>query len=298
MCSATSVFFIRLVAVLLLSALLLWTFDRRKIILSAVDGAAACFFAWYLFCYYINRNIAVSTLLEFCFLAFAYLSFRVLFSSCRYAGIWLFAVLCLCGSIEAVIGIKQALGMHRSEHHLFRITGTFFNPGPYSGYIVTIFAVVFGYIAMRYRYAPNLFVRFKGLKNISLRRALWILFFIAAVVTASTILVILPSTMSRAAFVAAMAAVTLFFFGERKAFSYTIDYFRRYRRKCIIIGIALLTLLCGGVYGILEAVSDKKPLCIRIDHTVDLCFFLLPFQHPAIKSVVGFIFGLDRVSES
>lgn len=253
-----TLWFIRWVVVLLLSTGLLWAFNRRRVVPSAVDAAATGFFLWYLFCYYSNGSIAVSALLELCFLAFTYLSFRVLFSSWRYAEIGLFVVLCVCGSFEAVTGIKQALGMQSSEHHLFGVTGTFFNPGPYSGYLAIIFAAAFGYIALRYKYASNLFARFKNLKGLSFRRVLWALCFVAATVTAVTILVILPSTMSRAALVAVVASVAAILLSERRMiFPHAIDYIRKHKKKCITIGMALVLLLGGGAYGIYAVKKDS-----------------------------------------
>lgn len=45
------------------------------------------------------------------------------------------------GSIEAVIGLRQIYGFTMSNHSLFSLTGTFFNPGPYSGYLAMILPV-------------------------------------------------------------------------------------------------------------------------------------------------------------
>ena len=39
------------------------------------------------------------------------------------------------GLIEAIWGFRQLQGWAYSNHSLFRLTGSFFNPGPYSGYL-------------------------------------------------------------------------------------------------------------------------------------------------------------------
>ena len=49
--------------------------------------------------------------------------------------------LILLGGIEAVWGICQILGVTFSNHYLYSITGTFYNPGPYSGYLAMVFPV-------------------------------------------------------------------------------------------------------------------------------------------------------------
>ncbi|MDR1155858.1 MAG: hypothetical protein LBL04_14220, partial [Bacteroidales bacterium] len=49
----------------------------------------------------------------------------------------------LTGLVEAVWGLRQLYGFAQSQHHLFKITGSFFNPGPYSGWLAVIFPVAF-----------------------------------------------------------------------------------------------------------------------------------------------------------
>ena len=45
------------------------------------------------------------------------------------------------GLIEAIWGFRQLQGWAYSNHSLFRLTGSFFNPGPYSGYLAMILPV-------------------------------------------------------------------------------------------------------------------------------------------------------------
>lgn len=42
------------------------------------------------------------------------------------------------GALEALHGLGQIAGIYPSNHSLFVLTGTFYNPGPYSGYIAAI----------------------------------------------------------------------------------------------------------------------------------------------------------------
>jgi hypothetical protein len=45
----------------------------------------------------------------------------------------------ITGLVEAVWGLMQLYGFTYSQHHLFKITGSFFNPGPYSGWLAMVF---------------------------------------------------------------------------------------------------------------------------------------------------------------
>ncbi|WP_414630816.1 O-antigen ligase family protein [Bacteroides sp. UBA939] len=49
--------------------------------------------------------------------------------------------LILFGGIEAVYGLRQLYGFAASGHSLYALTGSFFNPGPYSGYLAMVLPV-------------------------------------------------------------------------------------------------------------------------------------------------------------
>ena len=53
-----------------------------------------------------------------------------------YAVVW---VLIGYGGVEAVYGLRQLYGFTVSNHSLYSMTGSFFNPGPYSGYLAMVF---------------------------------------------------------------------------------------------------------------------------------------------------------------
>lgn len=47
----------------------------------------------------------------------------------------------ILGGVEAVWGLRQIYGLASSNHSLYAMTGSFFNPGPYSGYLAMIFPI-------------------------------------------------------------------------------------------------------------------------------------------------------------
>lgn len=49
--------------------------------------------------------------------------------------------LIVLGCIEAVWGLRQLYGFASSNHSLFALTGSFFNPGPYSGYLAVVLPI-------------------------------------------------------------------------------------------------------------------------------------------------------------
>jgi len=58
--------------------------------------------------------------------------------------IWLFVAVILGGAIQAVCGNLQLWGYYPSHHGLFKMTGNFFNPGPYAGYLAAVFPIALG----------------------------------------------------------------------------------------------------------------------------------------------------------
>src|SRR5690606_20261424 len=88
--------------------------------------------------------------------------------------------LVVTGLVEAVWGLLQLYGYTPSQHTLFRVTGSFFNPGPYAGYLAVALPMALCY------------ARGQGY----LRRGI-------SLATIVGIALILPATLSRAAWIAA-----------------------------------------------------------------------------------------------
>lgn len=100
--------------------------------------------------------------------------------------------LILLGGIEAIWGICQIFGVSSSNHYLYSVTGTFYNPGPYSGYLAMVFPVCL-----------NEYIYFKSVKDKN-----WIdnLCFYISMIVLLLILCVLPAGMSRSAWMAVIVA--------------------------------------------------------------------------------------------
>ncbi|WP_281299297.1 O-antigen ligase family protein [Flavobacterium limnophilum] len=57
---------------------------------------------------------------------------------------WLLLAIVVSGIIQAVYGNLQLLGYYTSNHSGFKMTGSFFNPGPYAGFLVSVWSVALG----------------------------------------------------------------------------------------------------------------------------------------------------------
>ncbi|MBV4243273.1 hypothetical protein KSZ16_05130, partial [Parabacteroides johnsonii] len=66
---------------------------------------------------------------------------RYILTTYRELKFFFLFTLMLTGLVEAVWGMQQLHGHVYSHHSLFRLTGSFFNPGPYSGYLAVVLPV-------------------------------------------------------------------------------------------------------------------------------------------------------------
>ncbi len=105
--------------------------------------------------------------------------------------------ICVAATVEAVLGLMQLYGYRFSNHGIFRLTGTFYNPGPLGGYIAVALPVVV-YLLIK---TAQVYQR-KSLLNHWLKYLIITRYGVLGVMLA-VMVVVLPSTMSRTGWIAA-----------------------------------------------------------------------------------------------
>lgn len=185
-----------------------------------------------------------------------------LYFVCRGLGGWkvsqrlLFIfVLLLAGSIEAIWGFLQVYGWADQYHSLYRLTGSFFNPGPYSGFLAVILPV-----ALHTLLGPK-----------PLCRVDKIVYGLGVICLVSIILV-LPAGMSRSAWVAAGAGCGVVVWRQKRSREYVrrgIGRIGRGWKRCWLGGILLLGLsIGGGLYLLKKDSADGRLLVWKMDLAV------------------------------
>lgn len=87
-------------------------------------------------------------LIVYTFLVFLYFIFKNVLqkdNKSNALNLFLFIIIFI-GTLQAVYGNLQLHGFYVSNHNLFKITGSFFNPGPYSGYLASVFPLALGFV--------------------------------------------------------------------------------------------------------------------------------------------------------
>lgn len=151
--------------------------------------------------------------------------------------IFILSSLLLGGIAQAIYGNLQLYGIYPSNHGLFNMTGSFFNPGPYAGYLATILPVAIALLLLKYaspslvqnknitgeklpvpnhslsKYEPDfqsgsLFTPIKKIVNDVKQTIESKGLYILIVTTVVSMLLVLPALKSRAAWLATIAALS------------------------------------------------------------------------------------------
>lgn len=131
--------------------------------------------------------------------------------------------LLLTGTYEIIEGIRQLSGATLSAHSLFAVTGTFYNPGPYSGYLAIVFPLCF----------------FLLLKRKSVPLYANILLWIVTILFLSMML----TSMSRSAWIAVIASTSYIWMAYRKPMPCLAASFRANPLRNTLLSILLLVFL-------------------------------------------------------
>ncbi len=170
----------------------------------------------------------VCCLLSFCLNRKNHLSFPTIVT-------WVLIVL---GGMEAIWGLRQIYGLDASNHSLYALTGSFYNPGPYSGYLAMIF--------------PLCLYEWLNLKEKTERT--WVeqgKYYIALGVML-LILCVLPAGMSRSAWIAAAISGT-WVYGMRVSWGSRLKEFgRKYKKRLVLACIAGSVIIIVAGYALFQ----------------------------------------------
>ncbi len=195
-----------------------------------------------------------------------YFYFRILFTQHKWHLPILISFLLITGLVESIWGLKQLYGFSVSQHSLFKTTGSFFNPGPYAGYLAVIFPMALYYMVRgagqkakgagrRIRICQILHPVPGTLRLAPFVFDLWLQ--ILGCITGIAILLILPATMSRASWLAAIGGslvAGVAYCSNRLHFR---KHYIQHKKTVWIAGSIGLLLLCAGLAGLYLLKKDS-----------------------------------------
>lgn len=156
--------------------------------------------------------------------------------------------LIILGGIEAIGGLRQIYGFAISNNSLYSLTGSFFNPGPYSGYLAMVF--------------PICLYEWLNLKRITERTRLEQIRYYIVLCVIVLILCVLPAGMSRSAWIAAVVS-GMWVYGVHASWGSRFKKFgQKYKIRIVLIfmmGVVLL-IMVGCILFQLKAASANGRL--------------------------------------
>ena len=173
--------------------------------------------------------------------------------------VWLLLV---AGTVEAVWGLFQMYGYVPSGHSLYALTGSFYNPGPYSGFLAICLPLA-------------LYEWLKG------ERILKYLALVALVL----MLIVLPSGMSRSAWLATLVASGYVLAVHHRG------KLNRYK-KVLVLGGLFLTVSAIGAYHWKKDSADGRLLMWKV---AAQAVMVRPFHPSVAESYLSLLFVGEAV---
>lgn len=160
-------------------------------------------------------------------------------------------LLLIWGILESIWGNLQLYDITTSNHSLFKLTGSFQNPGPYAGFLVSILPFAL-WQALRFR-TPNKYLR----QSVLSLSCLYV--FIS--------LSLLPATMSRAAWLAAGIGIGMILIYHYRLFPHLRQFYQLHRKQTItyicITGL-FITIAGAGIYHVKKDSADGRLLMWKV----------------------------------
>ena len=200
-------------AILLLGfAMLVW--NRQKFHCTLTDIIAVVWFVYYVGRTWIgNEWPCRMEFLRTVQLFLMYVSLRVALQGNKMPAWVLIGGILVFGCYEAWLGISQMYGDKISRHYLFALTGNFLNPGPYSAYLMI--GIVVGLAALKEMQDKAIISAIPKFMPIKVAECLKAITWKHLIMTTVTIMaMVLPATMSRAAFLG-VAVVALLIYRDK-----------------------------------------------------------------------------------
>lgn len=149
------------------------------------------------------------------------------------------------GAMEALHGLGQIAGIYPSNHSLFVLTGTFYNPGPYSGYLAAVLPV-----------ALHRMLVLNGKKD-----RLSVVQYYLSLCVLLLICCVLPAGMSRAAWIASLVSCGYVIF---RVYRVKVRSFVSKHRYALLGMLIVSALLASGVYFMKRDSADGRLLIGKI----------------------------------
>lgn len=177
-------------------------------------------------------------------LSLVYLAMRIL--KARYL-VWVLMAVIVSGTIQAVYGNLQLLGYYPSNHSGFKMTGSFFNPGPYAGFLAAVWPIALGIYLFR-----DTLLRLSWVANLKTSKVWYSIIRYGiecvALLGIISILLVLPASRSRAAWLSVILSSAVLLECRYQILRKIAAKISKLRK--VILGAISVLIIAGGLYGV------------------------------------------------
>jgi tetratricopeptide (TPR) repeat protein len=203
---------------------------------------------------WLNSSEAITKHISLLLIIVLYFLFKMLFRNHRSNLYWTIFFLLITSFIESYWGLRQLYGFDHSQHALFKLTGSFSNPGPYACYLSVVLPCAFYYLLRNW-----------NCTNVKFEFHYWLIYLRwgASLLAVIGSLLVLPASMSRASWLAALGGCGLIiYFNIFKKKNNT--WFQIYKKKCLFLLSFLLIIGSIGMYYLKKDSADGRILMWKI----------------------------------
>ena len=249
---------VSLIPVLSISALPL-ALVKRNIRFTLLDLFSMLFLIYYLFSVFVRGTGDPIHLLLSIALSAIYVIVRATASGSNAGLKWIALAILTVSIFELILGLKQIYGYATSNHFRYSVTGSFFNPGPFGGYLAFIFSLSLS-VLVKMRRKVDVFLsaviqkRFKELISVDVPLCL------VSFVTLFLSFILLPASMSRSAWMAVCVVlfIAIMEIGTLKRLKNWFSNRKRLLMPLAIIASLLVIVTIFGVYTLKKDSADAR----------------------------------------
>lgn len=247
---------------------------KVKISFSSLDLFMCTFIIYCTVNYLVRDTDFEIKVLLLLFLGTFYICLRIFIQSISSVRRLLPVILIAIGCRESIYGLLQLYGFSQSYHELYKITGHFFNPGPFSGFVAFTVPLAVYYTTfcwkdaqIRLRVISALLIQKKLTWLDKIKSTIWsrgnisLLVVGLSLLNLTTALLVIPAAMSRSAWLAIIAGVAVVLVVRHKLSNKAISFFHRNKKQSVLmligaIGIAIVFF--AGIYNLKRESADGR----------------------------------------
>ena len=228
---------------------------RQNIKFTILDLSALLLLAYYLISVFVKGTEDPRNILLPIALVAIYTMVRTTASRGNEGLKWItLAILCV-SIFELILGLKQIYGSSASNHYQYDATGSFFNPGPFGGYLAFIFAISLSTLVKMRNKEEEFLCAFKQ-RHFNKLLTVDVPLFFVSFATCILSFLLLPATMSRSAWMA-VCLVSVIVMIEVGAFKKIHNYFSNHKSLLIPLVLIVSGMMLASIFAIYFLKKDS-----------------------------------------